>query len=157
MSELMRRHVNAEIPLAGIRNLFGEGSLALANAFLRDEEMAIHVGGAEARQYVTTIPSQPTGNLVGDLTHNVLPLGLGVTSGDVKEQLAPRTIWFAEVLSPAQGAQVLWPQWQGEHDINCDRNLGFDEADAAALKIPCNFPHQLLGKKIKLGAKALGL
>jgi hypothetical protein len=49
------------------------------------------------------------------------------------------------------------PQWQGEQDINRNRNLGFDEANAAPLKILGNFPHQLLREKIELGAEALGL
>jgi len=44
MPELMRRHVNADVPHAGVRDLLTEGGLALANAFLCDEEMAIHVG-----------------------------------------------------------------------------------------------------------------
>ena len=79
------------------------------------------------------------------------------SGGNVKEQLAPRTIWFAEVVTPAQGAQVLRPQWRGEQDIDRDRNLGFDEPNAAPLEILCNFPHELLGEKIEFGAKAVGL
>ena len=87
----------------------------------------------------------------------VLPLGLRFPGGNVNEQLAPRTIWFAEVVTPAQGAQVLRPQWRREHDVNRDRNLGFDEPNAAALEILCDFPHELLGEKIEFGAKAVGL
>ena len=74
----------------------GERCLALAAALLRDEEMAIHVG-AKARQDVTAIPSKAAGNLVRDLTDNVLLFGFCVPGGNVKEQLASRTIWFAEV------------------------------------------------------------
>ena len=121
-----------------VGDLLCKGRLALPVAPPCHEEMAIHVG-AKARQYVTAIPSKPAGNLVRDLTHNVLPLGLGVSGGNVKEQLTPRTIWFAEVVLPAQRTQILRPQRQGEHDINRNRNLGFDEPNAAPLKILCDF------------------
>ena len=121
-----------------------------------DEEGAIHVS-AKARQDVTAIPSKAAGNLVRDLADNVLPFSFGIPGGNVKEQLAPRTIWFAEVLMPAQRTQVLRPQRQGEQDIDCDRNLGFDEPNATGLEILCNFPHELLREKIEFGAKAVGL
>src|ERR1700730_8247160 len=49
------------------------------------------------------------------------------------------------------------PKGEGEQDIDRDCNLGFDEANAAPLKIFGNNPHQLLGKKQELGANALGL
>ena len=109
MPELMRRHVNADMPHDGVDDLDCERCLALADAFFRDEEGAIHVS-AKARQDVTAIPSKAAGHLVRNLTNNVLPFRFCVPGGNVKEQLAPRTIWFAEVLTPAQGTQVLRPQ-----------------------------------------------
>ena len=80
-----------------------------------------------------------------------------VARGDVSEELTSRTIWFAEVILPGQTAQVLWPKGEGEQDIDRDCNLGFDEANAAPLKIFGNNRHQLLRKKQELGANALGL
>ena len=55
-----------------------------------------------------------------------------------------------------QAAQVLRPKRYGEQNINGDRNLSIDEANATPLQILGNFRHQLLGKKEELGAKALG-
>ena len=109
MPELMRRHVNADVPRDGIDDLYCERFLALADALFRDEEGAIHVG-AEARQDVTAIPPKAARHLVRNLTDNVLPLRFCVPGGNVKEQLAPRTIWLAEVRTPIQGTQVLRPQ-----------------------------------------------
>ena len=152
----MRRHVNANMLHDGAGDLFSEGFLTLAGALLRDEEVAIHVS-AKTRQDVTAIPSKAAGHLVRDLTDNVLLFRFCFRGGNMNEQLAPRTIWFAEVVTPAQGAQVLRPEWQGEQDIDRDRNLGFDEPNAPVLEILCNFPHELLGKKIEFGAKAVGL
>src|SRR5215207_11087266 len=77
MPELMRRHVNADMPQDSLGDLYRESCLGLAAAARRDEGRAIHVG-AEARQYVPAIPSQAAGNIVRDLTDNVFPLGLGV-------------------------------------------------------------------------------
>ena len=156
MPELMRRHVNADMLRDGVDDLDREGCLALAAALLRDEEVAIHVS-AKARQDVTAIPSKAAGNVVRDLADDVLLFRLCVPGGNVNEQLAPLTIWLAEVLTPAQGTQVLRPQWQGKQDIDCNRNLGFDEPNAPVLEILCNFPHELLGEKIEFGAKAIGL
>jgi hypothetical protein len=156
MPELMRRHVNPDMPLNGSDDLYRNGGLALPAPPCCHEEMAIHVG-TQARQYVTAIPSKSAGNFVRDLTDKVFSFGLCLPGGNVKEQLTPRTIWFGEVVLPAQGAQVLRPEWRGERDINRDRNLGFDKANAAPVEILCNFPHQLLGEKIELGAKAIGL
>ena len=109
MPELMRRHVNADVPRDGIDDLYGERFLALVNAFFGDEEGAVHVG-AKARQDMTTIPSKTAGHLVRNLPNNVLPLRFCVPGGNVKEQLAPRTSWLAEVRTPIQGTQVLRPQ-----------------------------------------------
>jgi len=44
MPELMWRHVNADMPHHGIRDLLTNGGLALANTLLCNEEIAIHVG-----------------------------------------------------------------------------------------------------------------
>jgi hypothetical protein len=44
MLELMWRHVNADMPHHGIRDLLTDGGLALANTLLCNEEIAIHVG-----------------------------------------------------------------------------------------------------------------
>jgi hypothetical protein len=128
----------------------------LAGALFRDEEVAIEVS-IKARQDVTAIPTQVAGNLVRDLTDKVFLFRFGVSSRNVKEQLAPWTIRLAEVLMPLQGAQVLRPQWRSKQDIDCDRNLGFDEPNAAAIEILCNFSQELLRKKIEFGAKAVGL
>jgi hypothetical protein len=48
MPELMRRHVNADVPRKGVDDLLRYGGLALPTTRLGDEEMAVHVG-AEAR------------------------------------------------------------------------------------------------------------
>ena len=123
MPELMRRHVNADMSRDGVDDLDCEGCLTLAAAHLGDEDVAIHVG-AKARQDVTAIPSKAAGHVVRDLAHNVLPFRFCVSGGNVNKQLAPRTIWFAEMVMPTEGAQVLWPKWQGEQNIDRDRNLG---------------------------------
>jgi hypothetical protein len=133
MPELMRRHVNADMPRDGVDDLDCEGCLALVDALPGDEEVLIHVS-AQARQDLTAIPSKAAGHLVRDLTVMVLPLGLRFLGWNVNTQLASRTIWFAEVLTPAQGAQVLRPQRRGEQDIDRDRNLRLDEPNAAALE-----------------------
>jgi hypothetical protein len=74
MAELMRRHVNADVPRKGVRDLLRYGRLALPSALFGDEQIAIHVG-AEARQHVATIPSKATSNFVRNqcegLTHHV--------------------------------------------------------------------------------------
>ena len=109
MPELMRRHVNADMQLDGVYDLDCERFLAFADAFSRDEDRAIHVS-AKTRQNVTAIPSEAVGHLVRHLTDSVLPFRFCVPGGNVKEQLASRPIWFAEVLTPTQGTQVLRPQ-----------------------------------------------
>jgi hypothetical protein len=96
-------------------------------------------------------------NLVGDLHDNILLFALSVLRGDVEQKEAPRAVWFAEVILPSETAQVLWPKGRSELDIDCNRNLGFDEANAVAFKLFCNLLHQFLGEKIELGAKAIGL
>jgi hypothetical protein len=83
MPELMRRHVNADVPRKGVDDLLRYGGLALPAAPFGDEEMAIHVG-AEARQYVTAIPSKAASNFVRDLGDDVLSLGLRMPGGNVK-------------------------------------------------------------------------
>jgi hypothetical protein len=80
----MRRHVNTDVPRKGIRDLLRYGRLALPTAALGDEQIAVHVG-AEARQYVATIPSKAASNLVRDLSDDVLSLGLSVPGGNVKD------------------------------------------------------------------------
>lgn len=113
MPKLMRRHVNAEMPHDGVGDLSCEGALALATAALRNEKIAVNTG-AKARQYMTAIPSKAVSNLVGDFADNVLSLRLCVAGCNVKEQLLPRTIRFAEVVLPAQRAQVLRSERQGK-------------------------------------------
>ena len=156
MPELMRRHVNADMPRDGIDDLDCERCLMLADALFRGEEVFIHIR-AQAREDVTAIPSKAAGHIVRNLTDMILPPDLCFLGWNVNEQLASRPIWLPEVVAPAQGTQVLRPQWRGEQDIDRDRNLGLDEANAALLKIVGNFRQQLLGKKIEPGAKAFGL
>src|ERR1700730_16362417 len=108
MPKLMRRHGNADMPHDCIGDLSSYGGLFLSAAPLCNEERPIHVG-AQARQYVTAIPSNAAGNLVRDLTDEIL-FALSVPRGDVSEELASRTIWFAEVILPGQTAHVLWPK-----------------------------------------------
>ena len=84
MLELMRRHVNADMSRDGVDDLVREGCLMLAGALLRYEEVAIHVG-AKTRHDVPAIPSKAAGNIVRDLADDILPFGLGVPGGNVKE------------------------------------------------------------------------
>jgi hypothetical protein len=70
MPKLVWSHVNADVPRKGVDDLLRYGGLALPTAALGDEEMAIHVA-AEARQYVTAIPSKPASKLVRDLSDDV--------------------------------------------------------------------------------------
>jgi hypothetical protein len=156
MPELMRCHVNADMPHDAGQDLISEGGLFLAAAPLRDEEMAIHVA-TKRRQDMTAIPSQMTCNLVRHLTDDVLLFAFRLAGCNVQEQLASRAIRLAEVVLPPQRAQVLRPKRQGEQDVDRNCNLGFDEPKTALFKILCNLPQQLLGKKQELGAKALGL
>jgi hypothetical protein len=86
--ELMRRHVNADVTRDDADDLHCKRRLALTIASLFHKQRAIHVSAKE-RQYVPAIPSKPADHLVWDLTHNVLSLGLGVSGGNVKEQLTP--------------------------------------------------------------------
>ena len=44
MPELMRRHVNADMPHDGVNDLSSKGSLFLAATPLGDEDRAVHVG-----------------------------------------------------------------------------------------------------------------
>ncbi len=83
MPELVRRHVNADVPRKGVDDLLRYSGLALPTALFGDEEMAIHVR-AKARQYVAAIPSKAASNLVRDLGDDVSFLDLRVPSGDVK-------------------------------------------------------------------------
>jgi hypothetical protein len=123
MAELMRRHVNTDVPRKGVGDLLRYGRLALPTAALGDEEMAIHVG-AEVRQHVATIPSKATSNFVRNLPGNVFSFALGVPGSNVKDYLTTWTIRFVEVVLPVKGAKVLRPKRQGEQDIDRDRNLG---------------------------------
>ena len=84
MAELMRRHVNADMPRDGVDDLECQGGLALAATLPRDEKVGIHVS-AKARQDVTAIPPKAAGHLVRDLSDDVLPLGLRFPGGNVKE------------------------------------------------------------------------
>src|SRR5262245_60837558 len=67
MAELMRRHVNADVPHESVFDLLRKSGLALPAAAPCHEDRAIHVR-AQARQHVTAIPSEAPGNLVGDFT-----------------------------------------------------------------------------------------
>ena len=70
MPELVRSHVNADVPRKGVGDLPRYGGLALPTAVLSDKETAIHVG-AETGQYVAAIPSKAASKLVGDLGDDV--------------------------------------------------------------------------------------
>ena len=154
MPELVRRHVNADMPRKGVNDLLCYGGLALAAAPFGDEEMAIHVG-ANSRQYMSAIPSNAARNFVRNLPNDVLSFGLRMPRRNVKDQLTTWTIRLSEVVLPVQRAEVLRPERHGEQDINRDCHLGLDESNAALLEILGNFPHQLLGQKKQLGTKAL--
>ena len=140
MPKLMRRHVNADVSRKGVRYLESKCRLALPVALPRYEKIAIRVS-AKPRQDLTAIPSKTPSNVIGNLAVNISPFGLCVMGGNVKTKLASRTVRFAEVVSPVQAVQVLRPKRQGEHNINCNRDLGFDETNTATLKILCNFCH----------------
>src|SRR5262249_25537805 len=148
--------VNTNMLRDGPDDLHCERRLMFADALFRDEEMAIHVS-AKARQDVTAIPSQATSHLVRDLADKILPFRFRVSCCNVKEERAPWAIWFAEVLMPAQGTQILWPQGQREYDVDRNRDLGLDEANAIPLQVFGDNPHQLLGQEKELGAKAIRL
>ena len=70
MPELVRGHVNADVPRKGVGDLLRYGGLALPTAASGDEETAIHVG-AETGQYVAAIPSKAASKFVGDLGDDV--------------------------------------------------------------------------------------
>ena len=57
---------------------------------------------------MTAIPSKPAGNLVRDLTHNVFALGLGVPSGNVKEELL---IELTHLPIAVLGITAGWARW----------------------------------------------
>ena len=84
VSELMRRHVDADMPRDGFDDLLRERGLALLAALLSNEKIAIHVG-AKARQDVAPIPPKSACDIVGDLGNNFLPLGLRVPRWNVKD------------------------------------------------------------------------
>jgi hypothetical protein len=91
MPELMRRHVNADMPREGVNNLDGKGGLTLPAAVPCYEEIAILVS-AKPRQDLTAIPSKTPGNVIGNLAVNISPFGLCVVGGNVKKEPAPRTV-----------------------------------------------------------------
>jgi hypothetical protein len=123
MPELVGSHVNADVPRKGVHNLLGYGRLTLATAALGDEERTIHVG-SEAGQYVASIPSQAASYLIWHLSDDILLFAFRVPGGDVKDQRTTWTIRFAEVVFPAERAEVLRPEQRSEQDIDCDLQPG---------------------------------
>ncbi len=156
MPELVRSHVNADVPRKGVDDLLRYGGLALPTASFGDEKRTIHVS-AEPLKHVTAIPSKAASNLVRNLCDDVQFFGLRVPRGNVKDQLTTGAIRLAEVGLPVQRAEVLRSERHGKYDINRDRDLGGDKSDAAIFQVLGNFGHQLLGQEKQLGTNALGL
>ena len=69
---------------------------------------------------------------------------------DVEEQAALRAVRLAEVPPPVETAEILWPERDGELEIDGDRHLGLDEVDPARLQVLCDLRHELLGKEKEL-------
>ena len=86
MPELMRRHVNTDMLRDRTDDLDCERCLVFADALFRDEEVAIRVS-AKAWQDETAIPSQVAGNLVRNLSDDILLFAFRVPGGNVKDQL----------------------------------------------------------------------
>src|SRR5262249_11557966 len=98
-----------------------------------------------------------TGNFVRHLADDVLLLAFRFTGRKVQQQLTSRAVWLAEVLLPAQGAQILRPKRQGKQDVDGDGNLGFNESKAASFQILCGLGQQPIGKKQELGTNLVRL
>jgi hypothetical protein len=83
-------------------------------------------------------------------------LGLGLRGQNVHEQPAARELGSLKRSRQHRELRVLWSQGLDEEDVACDRNLGVDVSNASSLEGLRNLRHELLGKKINLGAKAIG-
>jgi len=160
MPELMRRHVNANMPHHGVRDLLTEAGLAFANAPLRDEERAIHVS-AKARQAGMAGGEHRRGAMAGAFSKlasdqdppGVVPgflrpidtkaiakeLKLSENGAERGKQELPRSderIWDAVEQTIIQKIEAEWT-WQGDALIKtlrayADRLIGFSVSSKLA-------------------------
>ena len=148
--ELVWRHMDTDIVLDDLNDLIGEGVLVLPVARLRDEEIAVGIG-IEAREDVTPVPAQPASDIVGDLGVIIMFSRLHLRLRNVQQKAALRPIWLGKVSCPAEADEVLWPERDGQLEIDGDRHLGLDEVDAACRQRLGNLGHELVRKEQEFG------
>ena len=103
MTELVRRHVDADLVHDRLGYLLGQRLLALAPTALADEQITAKVG-SEAGQDLPPVPSDRLRQFGRDLEGKITPFRLGGVLRDVNDQLAFRALRLLEVLAPVQFA-----------------------------------------------------